>query len=100
MTTHASQVTELLIILVKWCQSSDLTFLIIFRIASANFPLGHFTHIFVDEASQATEPETLVTLANLLDVNKGGQLVLAGDPKQLGPILRSPLARKHELGKV
>lgn len=30
--------------------------------------------------------------------NPGGQLVLAGDPRQLGPVLRSPLALKHGLG--
>jgi putative helicase MOV10L1 len=26
------------------------------------FALGHFTHVFVDEAGQATEPEILVPL--------------------------------------
>lgn len=29
----------------------------------------------------------------------GGQLVLAGDPKQLGPVLTSPLAIQHGLGE-
>lgn len=41
-------------------------------------------------------------LSGLMDVketgNPGGQLVLAGDPRQLGPVLRSPLAQKHGLG--
>nr|KAG5690384.1 hypothetical protein BaRGS_002341 [Batillaria attramentaria] len=71
------------------------------RLVSARFLPGHFTHVFVDEASQATEPESVVAIAGLLDVSKdmdkGGQLVMAGDPKQLGPILRSPLARQWEL---
>lgn len=35
----------------------------------------------------------------LLDA-KTGQLVLAGDPKQLGPILRSPFAIKYGLGEM
>lgn len=71
------------------------------RLASARFLPGHFTHVFVDEASQATEPETMVTISGILnvsrDMDKGGQLVMAGDPKQLGPILRSPLARQWKL---
>lgn len=33
----------------------------------------------------------------LLNPEKG-QLVLAGDPKQLGPVLRSPLAQRYGLG--
>lgn len=55
---------------------------------------SHFTHLFIDEAGQGMEPECFVAVAGLL--GSGGssriQLVLAGDPKQLGPVLRSPLA--------
>lgn len=29
---------------------------------------------------------------------KSGQVVLAGDPKQLGPIIRSPFAEKYGMG--
>ncbi|XP_030077500.1 helicase MOV-10, partial [Microcaecilia unicolor] len=73
------------------------------RLVSANFPQGHFSHVFVDESGHAVETECIIGIAGILDVmdpssNKnGGQLVLAGDPKQLGPILRSPLAIKHGL---
>jgi helicase MOV-10 len=52
----------------------------------------HFTHVFVDEASQATEPETLIALAGI--TTQDCRFVLAGDPKQLGPIIHSVLARR------
>ncbi|XP_073906849.1 helicase MOV-10 isoform X3 [Castor canadensis] len=72
------------------------------RLVSAQFPIDHFTHIFIDEAGHCMEPESLVAIAGLMEVketgNPGGQLVLAGDPRQLGPVLRSPLAQKHGLG--
>ncbi|XP_026778492.3 putative helicase mov-10-B.1 isoform X1 [Pangasianodon hypophthalmus] len=67
------------------------------RLVSGGIPVGHFTHIFIDEAGQAVEPECVVGIAGLLHPEKG-QLVLAGDPKQLGPVLRSPLAQQHGLG--
>ncbi|XP_073707601.1 putative helicase mov-10-B.1 isoform X2 [Garra rufa] len=60
--------------------------------------MGHFTHIFIDEAGQAVEPECIIGIAGLLDPLQG-QLVLAGDPKQLGPVLRSPMAQLHGLGQ-
>ena len=71
------------------------------RLVSAFFPRNHFTHIFIDEAGHATEPECIIPVADLLDPNNpsGGQLVLAGDPKQLGPILRSPISQKYGLGE-
>lgn len=40
----------------------------------------------------------IIFFSGLLHPEKG-QLVLAGDPKQLGSVLRSPLAQQHGLGK-
>ncbi|XP_027602069.1 helicase MOV-10 [Pipra filicauda] len=74
------------------------------RLVSANFPPGYFSHVFIDECGHAVEPESVVAIAGLLTPMdqktnpNGGQLVLAGDPKQLGPVLTSPLAMEHGLG--
>ncbi|XP_063811452.1 helicase MOV-10 isoform X2 [Pseudophryne corroboree] len=71
------------------------------RLVSANFPPGHFSHVFIDESGHAVEPECVTAIAGILDgmANaNGGQLVLAGDPKQLGPVLRSPFAINNGLG--
>ncbi|NXK34384.1 SDE3 helicase, partial [Piprites chloris] len=74
------------------------------RLVSANFPPGFFSHVFIDECGHAVEPESVVAIAGLLTPMdektnpSGGQLVLAGDPKQLGPVLTSPLAMEHGLG--
>ena len=56
----------------------------------------HFKHVFIDEAGQATEPETCTALAGIISADVG-QLVMAGDPQQLGPIVRSSLAVKYGL---
>ena len=54
-----------------------------------------FSYVFVDEAGQALEPECLIS-ASLL-VGGSGQLVLAGDPLQLGPVTFSSLASDNGL---
>jgi len=51
---------------------------------------GVFTHIFIDEAGQATEPEVFVSIKTMADTKTN--VILSGDPKQLGPIIRSGIA--------
>ncbi|KAI0048937.1 P-loop containing nucleoside triphosphate hydrolase protein [Auriscalpium vulgare] len=58
-------------------------------------PRGHFSHIFVDEAGQATEPEVMIAIKTMADPSTN--VVLSGDPKQLGPIIRSAIARRLQL---
>nr|XP_046252029.1 putative helicase mov-10-B.1 isoform X1 [Scatophagus argus] len=67
------------------------------RLVTGGIPAGHFTHVFVDEAGHAVETECLIPVAGLLHP-ESGQVVLAGDPKQLGPIIRSPFALKYGMG--
>jgi len=58
---------------------------------------GHFTHIFMDEAGQATEPEVMISVKTIAD--NATNVILSGDPKQLGPIIRSAVARELGLEK-
>ena len=65
-------------------------------LVSGDIPEQHFTHVFIDEAGHSLQPECVVPLAGVFSTETpgGGQLVLAGDPQQLGPVLRSPVAIK------
>lgn len=57
---------------------------------------GYFDVLCVDEAGHATEPEVIAVAAPLMNFHgkDPGQLVLAGDPRQLGPIITSDLCKK------
>lgn len=57
------------------------TCMIVGVLYTMGFPEGHFTHFIIDEAGQATEPETMIPLS-LLDV-KSAQTILAGEFLQL-----------------
>ncbi|XP_074532791.1 RNA helicase Mov10l1 isoform X2 [Halichoeres trimaculatus] len=63
---------------------------------SVGIHVGHFTHVFLDESGQATEPEALIPMSLISE--KDGQIVLAGDPCQLGPVVKSKLATAFGLG--
>ncbi len=65
---------------------------------NVGMPHGHFTHIFVDEAGQGTEPEVLTAAIKTM-ATPSTRVILSGDPKQLGPVVRSSLARELGLGK-
>ena len=55
---------------------------------------GDFTHLFVDESCQATEPEVLIPLSK---VSKDCNVVLGGDPRQLGPQIYDPSCAEEGL---
>lgn len=73
---------------------------LLYRLVTGGFCGGHFNYLFMDEAGHAVEPEMVVPIVGLLTTFGGkkrnsavkGSLVLAGDPKQLGPVIQSKLA--------
>jgi len=77
-------------VVVTTCQSGSIAH-------GIGLPRGLFTHIFIDEAGQATEPETMVSIRTM--AGTGTKVVLSGDPKQLGPIIRSGIAMELGLGQ-
>uniref|UniRef100_W5NEM5 RNA helicase n=1 Tax=Lepisosteus oculatus TaxID=7918 RepID=W5NEM5_LEPOC len=76
-------------VVISTCSSAGMLYQIGLRV-------GHFTHVFIDEAGQASEPEILIPLGLLSE--RDGQIVLAGDPCQLGPVVKSRLASAFGLG--
>ena len=77
-------------VVVATCVSSSV-------VSGIGMPRGHFSHIFIDEAGQSTEPETFISIKTMADARTN--VILSGDPKQLGPIIRSGIARQLGLEK-
>ncbi|KAF5356561.1 hypothetical protein D9758_008259 [Tetrapyrgos nigripes] len=77
-------------VIVTTCVSASI-------VSGIGMPRGHFSHIFIDEAGQATEPEVMIAIKGIADGRTN--VVLSGDPKQLGPIIRSGVARALGLEK-
>ncbi|KAH9818269.1 P-loop containing nucleoside triphosphate hydrolase protein [Melampsora americana] len=59
----------------------------------------HFTHLLIDEAAQATEPELAIPISVMIsdhqadDLKEVPQILICGDIKQLGPKVVSELSR-------
>ncbi|XP_062564050.1 putative helicase mov-10-B.1 [Armigeres subalbatus] len=70
------------------------------RLVQSKIRGNHFKYVFIDECGSASEPSALLAIAGM--VSSRGKLnasiVLAGDPYQLGPVIRSNLAAKMGLG--
>ncbi|XP_043694452.1 probable RNA helicase SDE3 [Telopea speciosissima] len=73
------------------------TFVSSFRVHNEGIQPGHFSHIFLLDASSATEPETMVTLANLVDENTS--VVVTGALGNSSGWVRSDIARRNGLKK-
>jgi superfamily I DNA and/or RNA helicase len=62
----------------------------------------HFTHLFIDEAAQATEPESLIPLSVVVDPIAGSrkvEIALVGDPRQLSPQVYSSRAARASFNR-
>ena len=58
------------------------------RVFGEDVTRPHFTHLFVDEASQAMEPEIIIPSSVVVDPEPGAiqaEIGLIGDPRQLSP---------------
>lgn len=70
------------------------------RLGLADIDPKHFSHVFIDECGSASEPEALIPIVGIITEKRRmlGSIILAGDPKQLGPIMASEKAAKMGLG--
>ncbi|XP_021679081.2 probable RNA helicase SDE3 [Hevea brasiliensis] len=71
------------------------TYVSSFRLCNEGIAAGHFSHIFLVDASSATEPEAMVALANL--ANEKTAVIVTGAPGNHPGWVRSDIARKSGL---
>ncbi|KAM8713640.1 hypothetical protein ACLKA7_013891 [Drosophila subpalustris] len=65
--------------------------------ARAKTEVKHATHVFIDEAAASSEPELLLGIVHLKATS--WHVILSGDHKQLGPVIKSKRASSLGLGQ-
>jgi helicase MOV-10 len=77
-------------LIVSTCSSASI-------LQTSDVPVGHFSHIVIDDATQVEEPLAMIPIMTFSDTYTN--VILAGDPNQLGPAIMSPTAAKAGLEK-
>ncbi|KAK9309806.1 hypothetical protein QLX08_000626 [Tetragonisca angustula] len=84
-----------------WKKIVISTFVTCMRLVNLKLQNDHFSYIFIDEASQNIELESLIPLVitkNRTEATSHVQVVIAGDPYQLGPVITCKKI-EHLLGR-
>jgi len=76
-------------VVVSTCSSAGV-------LQTLNVPRGHFSHIVIDEAAQAEEPLAMIPIMTF--ANADTNVILAGDPNQFSPAIKSRIASSAGLG--
>ena len=71
------------------------TFVSCFRLHKEGLAAGHFSHVFIVDASAGTEPETMIALANF--ANENTAVVITGSTRSTPYLVRSDMARRRGL---
>ncbi|XP_010031939.1 probable RNA helicase SDE3 [Eucalyptus grandis] len=71
------------------------TFVSSFRLHNEGINAGHFSHIFLVDASSTSEPEAMIVLANL--ANEDTTVIVTGQQGNRSGWVRSPIARGNGL---
>lgn len=71
------------------------------KISLKGLPKNKFDYIFIDECGSATESSALIPISSFITFREEGrvQVVLSGDPKQLGPVVQCYLVKEIGLGR-
>ncbi|EXB51508.1 hypothetical protein L484_004773 [Morus notabilis] len=71
------------------------TFVSCFRLHKEGLVVGHFSHIFIVDASAGSEPETMLALSNFADDNTA--VVITASPENTPYLVRLDMARRKGL---
>lgn len=66
-----------------------VTLSMVHKLYQIKLSTSHFSYIFIDECGSATEPSSIIPISAF---GSNTKIILAGDPLQLGPVVKSRMA--------